>query len=968
MYKKIRKSVAEAIANVDDPDQFEWNKWLKEPQIYLERFPKPRIDVKNVENFKTFAEPTLYQVKKFTLTKFKVSEEVRQIIIKKKKTIKIFVTFPKPIEQRITIFDPNASRILFLQSFLNKNNEIFVRTVNDNKESVISLSTKTTSKKLEPIKVKVKTHQASLKKVNNFKHDCTVNKPELSDYKSSMTLPLAPDKIQNLSVLRHNSKKKYLAIAFNKLEKKPSLKNIPVVTLDEIKDQLQKSDSKKVLTFQVDKIDQKPKQYRVKLIQLEKMQVPLFHLKNLHAKEAKLKILKFNPLETADVNDKNFITEQFHELKITNPGILRQLIPLEIEEPKKKPAKARINKEAEVTKPQKVDVKVEEIVKAKVEVEEKTINLKEQEFSFEFLLPYQKEGIELLLSNRTALLSDEIGIDKKAQTILALNAAIKKGIIKNALIACTNGHIGSKNVAEHVSNSEGWENQISKLAPELRFVTINAIDDEKSIAACRNAEIFITNYKTLIELSSDSTKQPFNKNVECLILDQAQYLINNEIQAEQLFNFPASKYRWILSNLPSQLIEERLIPKLRNHVVGFDKLDASLNRTKHTLSNELPPLVRNDYWHELDVEQKQEFENTILQGRKRIIELIKGGNPFIIQSNIFTLIHQIKQLGNFSTHKESSPKSELLLDQLDSIIACGQKSIIFSQYDKQGIQKIERLLKNNQIRYVLYQSGMPLKELENSTNAFKNESKISVMLAQLTAASVKVKIPDASYLIHFDQWWNPITQWQYEDKSLNFDDLTHSKESVNVINYFGNNSVELSIRETLQNKGLLTKNLIEFISNETLYGLISNEDWLDILGIEHTRSYKNRKPDIDGLVKSLSATSLEDIGQKAKALFTKFGYKNLIVKPDMLHEELTIYGMANKGLHEIKTAILCLPFKTKDVEPVETFIKEALKNNIRIFVICSEEILKQVKPDPQERIIYIGQQMFANYLTEFKIT
>ena len=298
MYKKIRKSVAEAIANVDDPDQFEWNKWLKEPQIYLERFPKPRIDVKNVENFKTFAEPTLYQVKKFTLTKFKVSEEVRQIIIKKKKTIKIFVTFPKPIEQRITIFDPNASRILFLQSFLNKNNEIFVRTVNDNKESVISLSTKTTSKKLEPIKVKVKTHQASLKKVNNFKHDCTVNKPELSDYKSSMTLPLAPDKIQNLSVLRHNPKKKYLAIAFNKLEKKPSLKNIPVVTLDEIKDQLQKSDSKKVLTFQVDKIDQKPKQYRVKLIQLEKMQVPLFHLKNLHAKEAKLKILKFNTLET----------------------------------------------------------------------------------------------------------------------------------------------------------------------------------------------------------------------------------------------------------------------------------------------------------------------------------------------------------------------------------------------------------------------------------------------------------------------------------------------------------------------------------------------------------------------------------------------------------------------------------------------------------------------------------------------
>jgi SNF2 family DNA or RNA helicase len=964
MYKKIRKSFAEAIANVDDPDQFEWNKWLKEPQIYLERFPKPRIDVKSVDNYKTFTEPTLYQVKKFTLTKFKVSEEVRQVVIKKKKTIKIFFTFPKPYEQRIKIFDPNTSRILFLQSFLNKNNELFVRTVNDNKESVKNLTTKTTSKKLEPIKIKVKTHQASIKSVNNFKHDCVVNKPELSDHKMSMTLAYSPDKIYNLSVLRPNSKKKYLAIAFNKIEKKPSVKNIPVITLDEIKDQLQKSESKKILTFRVDKIDQKPKHYNVKLVQLEKMQVPLFHLKNLHAKEAKLKTFNFNALEKAAVNESNLIKEHPHKLKITNPGILNQLIPVEMVEPKKIVTKTKITAE---TKSPSVDLKVKKIVKSKVDVEEKKINLKEIEYNFKSLFPYQKEGIELLLSHKTALISDEMGIDKKVQAILALQAAIKQRVIKNALIVCPNSQIGSKNVAEHLTNSEGWESQIHKLAPELRFVTINAIDDERSIAACRNAEIFITDYKTLIELSNDSTKETFKKNVECLILDEAQYLINNEVQSEHLFNFPSSKYRWILSSLPSQLIEERLIPKLRNHLVGFNQLEGLLNRTKHTLGSKLPPLVRNDYWHELDVDQKQEFENTILQGRKRILDLVKGGNPFIIQSNIFTLIHQIKQLGNFSTHKEMSPKSDLLLDQLDSIITSGQKSIVFSQYDKQGIQKIERLLKNNQIRYVVYQSGMALKELENSTNTFKKESRISVMLAGLTAASVKVKIPEASYLIHFDQWWNPITQWQYEDRALNIDNLNQSTESVNVINYFGNNSVELNIRETLQNKGLLTKNLIEFISNETLYGLISNEDWLDILGIEHTRSYKNRKPDIEAVTKSLSECPFEEIGHKAKDLFTKLGYKNLLVKPDMLHEELAIYGMANKGLHEIKTAILCLPFKTKDVEPVETFTKEALKNNIRIFVICSDEILQQVTPDPQERIIYIGQQMFANYISEFKI-
>ncbi len=78
MYKKIRKSVAEAISNVEDPEQFEWNKWLKEPQIYLERFPKTRIDTKKIENFKEFSDPTLFQIKKFALTKFKVSEEIKK--------------------------------------------------------------------------------------------------------------------------------------------------------------------------------------------------------------------------------------------------------------------------------------------------------------------------------------------------------------------------------------------------------------------------------------------------------------------------------------------------------------------------------------------------------------------------------------------------------------------------------------------------------------------------------------------------------------------------------------------------------------------------------------------------------------------------------------------------------------------------------------------------------------------------
>lgn len=955
MYKKLRKSVAEVISTVGNPEQFQWNKWLKEPQIYLERFPKPRIDIKNVEHFGEFTLPSLYQVKKFALTKFKVSEGIKNVVVNKRKTFKVFFFFTKPYNQNITIFDPSTVRLLFQLSILHKNKDLFIRTILDNQETTTNCIPKCISKKIGDFKINVSAHKPDIKKSKPTKHDCLLNKPECSDYKIEFPSPLPANKIFDLNVLKNKTNKKYLALSFNKLEKKPSLKNIPVITLDELKAQLEKSAEKKILFYPVEQLNQKTKQFRVKTTQLDKTNIPIYQLKHLQVKQVKPKPLKFRPLENIDVSSKNLLSGCTTKLKVTDPGILKELNRPKIETVKRKNPKVKFKKEFPAAKPQ--------VIK-----ERKVIKWEDVEADFNHLFAYQKEGMKLLLTNKNSLLCDELGIDKKDQAIHALNTAIKHGVIKNALIVCPNSHIGSHKVGEKIDNSSGWEDQIYRTNPILPIITIRSGKEFENADPPSGNVIYITNYKTLTELSNDSSHEHFNKNIECLILDEAQYLLNGDIQSEQLFNFPESRYRWILSSLPPQIIEERLIPKLANHLVTFEKLDASLYRTKTTLSGDLSSVIRNDFWHDLDLEQSQEYENTLLQGRKRILDLIKGGNPFIIQSNIFTLIHQIKQVGNFSTHKETSPKTELLLDQLESIIASGQKSIIFSQYDKQGIQKIEQLLKNNQIRYVRYQSGMPLKELENSANAFKSESKISVMLAGLTAASVKIKIPEASYLIHFDQWWNPTNQWQYEDKSLHNDNLNQSFESVNVINYFSNNSVELNIRSTLTKKGLLTKNLIEFLPNETIYGLITNEDWLHILGLETPKSRKNQKPDISELNSKLTELSIEEIGQKAKTLFTKLGYKNLTMKPDSEHDKLTIYGIAQKGLSEIKSAVLCLPFTMNEIEPVQSFIKKNSKNNNRLFILCSEEILNNVSKIPQDKIVYIGQKMFANYLSLFNIS
>jgi hypothetical protein len=434
-----------------------------------------------------------------------------------------------------------------------------------------------------------------------------------------------------------------------------------------------------------------------------------------------------------------------------------------------------------------------------------------------------------------------------------------------------------------------------------------------------------------------------------------------------LIDIPQSEYKWILTSLSHQLTEDQLISKLKTTVPEFIDCAKFLSRNKNLFSSELPAICRTDYWLAMDSDQVQEYENILLQGRKRIIDLVKGGNPFLIQSNIFTLIHQIKQLSNFSSLKESSPKAELMIEQLEAIISMGQKSIIFSQYDKQGIQKIERHLKANNIHYVLCQAGMPIKELENSASSFKRDPKINVMLTGLTSANLKAKIPDAPYLIHFDQWWNPVVQWHFEDKMMNTEDFSKQSESVNVFNYFGQNSIEIKIRETLLRKGLMTKNLIEFLSNETIYSLITTEDWLDILEIEYNKSIITELPSLNQISSIVEKRSLEEIGQNIKTLFIKLGFKNLMLKPDANNKATTIFGMANKNLQEIKAAILCIPFNVKDPDSTIKSADELVKINNRVFIICSDELAAKFETAKPEKVSVIGLNMLANYLSLFKI-
>lgn len=956
MYKKLRKSVAEIISTVQEPEQFQWNKWLKEPKIYLQRLPKPRIDTQKIENFSGFTFPSLYQIKKFELTRIKISSDIRNVTIKKRKTFKIFFNVIKPYQQKITIFDSAVGKLHFEALFLKKDDKFYFRKVNNNAESTLTLTPNCFEKPIEQIKTSFALiDKHFFQNIYHTKHDFLIKRENLAGQNFDSIKLQPKEKISIYNNINRSLLSKCSTIEFNKLNLRSIARNIRFEALEEIKNQLESKGKSKTISVDIKNLNSKPKLLNIRSITIEKENGAFQKFRNISITKVKAKLYRFNSIEEVKLFPKNYLTEILTDTLVLKPEIPNELILKDILTKKKKSKQIKFKKNITESNQQKKKIK-------------KEVLWEDVESTLPSLKNYQKEGIKSLLTNKNTVLCDALGIDTKFQVAHALNYAINYGVIKNALIVCPDSQIGNKEVSRVTTNCDGWENQFQNFGTPLPFVSFRNIVEFENAIFLNEKEIYVTNYKTLNELVSDPTKSEFCRSIECLILHEAQYLLNDGLNPDNLYNFPLTQFYWILSSLPQQLIEERLIPKLRNHIAGFDKIGAQINRTIESLGSELPHIVRTDYWLDNDADQQQEFENALAQGQKRILDLIEDSNPFIIQSNIFTLIHQIKQIGNFSTYKEFSPKANLLLDQLESIITSGQKCIVFSQYDKQGIQKIERLLQQNQIRFLMLQSGMSMKEIESSVNSFKSDPKIRVMLASLTAEIIKIKIPESPYLIHFDQWWNPIYQWQIEDRIINLEPSYSTAEGTCSINYFSVNPLELKIRSILEKRGLLVKNLIEYLSNEDLYSLVTNEDWFEILGIEYKKPTLSQKPTPEEILDILSRTSVQENGQKVKAFFAKLGFKNLTLNLNQQNNSISIYGLAQKGLAEIKLAILFLPFNIKDIEPVENFIKEASKHNSRLFIICADEILEQALSEKHDRIVYIGAQMLANYFSIFNVS
>ena len=497
------------------------------------------------------------------------------------------------------------------------------------------------------------------------------------------------------------------------------------------------------------------------------------------------------------------------------------------------------------------------------------------------LYPYQVLGIEFLLNNNHALLADEMGTGKTVMTTVALKILLQQAKVRHVLILCP------------PSVLHEWKRHLDEWAPELTTYFVRGGQGTRELIWDISAHVYVTTYDTLArDLRGGRLPKRMYTHFDVVAIDEAHHIKNVKSKRSRAIKLLKPTRRWALTGTPIQnklddlaSIFEFVYP---NHITTYDLYEERikekirpyfLRRRKKDVMPDLPPKQRQGFYLELDSRQKMAY----LQTEKAVQDELSGLGAKVTKQHVFAKLTRLKQICNFAPGSFTSPKVELLKEQVEEIIEGGNKVIIFSQYVEEGIDKLEQVLKPYGIAKIVggQSDATRWREIER----FKFSEQTPILLASIKSGGEGLNLAEASYVIHFDHWWNPAVMWQAEDRVHRRGQI----HGVNIYSYWMNGTIDERIHEILTQKGVLIENVVDGDADDLpsaqIEDLISVDEWLEIFGVKQIKIVNKPKSP----VKDWQSMSLSEIREQlyeltprafeelVKNLMHYWGYPNVKV-------------------------------------------------------------------------------------------
>ncbi len=575
---------------------------------------------------------------------------------------------------------------------------------------------------------------------------------------------------------------------------------------------------------------------------------------------------------------------------------------------------------------------------------------------------YEDAGAKFLAEHDYALLQDELGLNIEKETIAALKFLFESRSFRSVLIVSSLNKVG--NVGHDIKHTDGldWVNALSRWVPEINCLQICGSDDERADLWKIPALIYLADYETIINDSSSEIVEPGRLNrFDCIIIDEVQVFLLNGEKASKLLSSLKPNALWALSSLIDPSLKENLNKKLNEKI----QIQNSKIRSKEKIGGSAPLFIWKENWLNHDKDQVREYNETIVDCQKDLRRVLESGNPFRFQSNIYTLLHRLKQVSNFAPGNIESPKTDLLCEHVSIIAKNKKKVLILSQYDRLGTKKIEKVFGEKGFNFILAPNSLSDEDMNKSLALFKSKEDITAFVTDAKQSRLKFKDYIIPYIIKFDQWWNPTSVWEVEDL-FDLSENQSFKEKINVYSYCVHDSIDEGIKELLFNKNLLNKNIMEILPPKVLDELVSVDEWLKFFNMPTGEKEEKVLPTADQALNLLKTSTLNYFRTILSKFFFKIGYTNV----DIVDEEGTSSfnvvgeGKRNKrGFNLYARIILDDIVKVKTVKEVSMELGSSQNN--KIFIITKGRFTKGCESIIKENVTLLDGKALADYLIHF---
>ncbi len=398
------------------------------------------------------------------------------------------------------------------------------------------------------------------------------------------------------------------------------------------------------------------------------------------------------------------------------------------------------------------------------------------------LRPYQRAGYDWLLSLHRhrlgGILADEMGLGKTVQTIATLLRAYEAGCRLPSLVVAPSSLLFN------------WREEIARFAPALNVVTYGGTKRSQLLARVARSQVVLTTYGIVRQDIEFLQKIIFYY----LVLDESQHIKNPTTRAAQAIYQLQGEYRLALTGTPIENSTRDLWaqmhflnPGLLGSQSFFSRYYADpiekqqngeraerlrrmvqpliLRRTKEMVAADLPEQRTIVLRCQMTPGQSRLYHATRQQLRSSLFDQEQAADLSRPQDRlrVLTCLQQLRQIALHPAlvlpeHRNSdSGKLLLLRDQLDTVLAEGQRVLIFSQYVKL-LELVRHELAQRKIDFCYLDGGTGDRAAQ--VRRFQAADGPPVFLISLLAGGTGLNLTAARYVFILDPWWNPAIEQQ----------------------------------------------------------------------------------------------------------------------------------------------------------------------------------------------------------------